>query len=205
MKTSIDFRQYDRLIVVVLVGLGAGFFALIYQHTHKPLGNICSTGNEAACGYAGSTKPDTTKSPAPEASSTTIPATGSSSIKQTPSSAAPTNSRETDNSAKCSSMATTGNANLESLQSQITEQLQIMKAIIGNSSLDNEILSYGGNLSQIIGQSEITESFNQADANATSLINQYSSAKSSLIDQLIGLNNGTSPGCTAALKPLVGM
>lgn len=61
-----------------------------------------------------------------------------------------------------------------------------MRTLIGNSSLDSEILARGGSLTATLGQSQLNESFDQANTQANSLIDQYSTDKQAFQDQLLG-------------------
>jgi hypothetical protein len=193
-KKVLKFAADNARIISVLIvfGVGGGVAALVH---HNSLNNAGTGGYYGSVPKAtASTQPTQTDvSPAPTTS--TAPATSTSSTS-TPK---PTQTVP-NNDALCNNIAAQEKSDLDSLNSQITYQLQIMKTIIGNSSLDNEILSRGGSLSQIIGQSQITESFNQASDTATTLINQYSADKSHYQDQMLGLLNGNSPGCSSILN-----
>jgi len=173
-------KQYGRLIVVVLVATVGGVSALIYDHQH-PVYSACSPGSEAKCGYVPATK----QAESDNSQSTVEPSTPQAVTTPTPKVVTPTPS--TDNSAECNSILASGKAGLNSLNSQIVQQLQIEKTIIGNNSIDNEILSHGGSLDQIIGQSQITETFNQADAQANDLINQINPTRQQYVNQLESL------------------
>jgi len=193
-KKVLKFATDNARIISVLVvfAVGGGVAALVH---HNNLNNA-GTG-----GYYG---------PSPKVTASTQSAQTDASPTTTPSTAPPASTGSTpipkpiqtvpNNDAQCNSIAAQEKSDLDSLNSQITYQLQIMKTIIGNSSLDNQILSRGGSLSQIIGQSQITESFNQANDTATTLINQYSADKSHYQDQMLGLLNSNSPGCSSILN-----
>lgn len=171
-------KDYGRLIFLGVVGIVALSAVLLGHHfSPKPI--------PAA-------KPVSISAPKVAA----VPDTPTPVVATTPVVTAPPTSPTTstriaappDNTAQCNSLVSQKQADLDSLNSQIVQQLQIIKSIIGSSTIDNEILQFGGNPNEVVSQSGITESFNQASTQASSLISQLSADKSSYDDQLIGLS-----------------
>lgn len=139
----------------------------------------------------------TVSKPMPVASSSAVPAlTLPSVVTPTPTVSTPATP---NNTAQCNSILNAGEADLNSLNTQITQQLAIMKQIIGNSSADTQI--DGSGTQGMIDQSQTTESFNQANDEVNTLTNQLSSDRENYVNQLIGLGCWTQEGTMTSYDP----
>lgn len=193
------YFAFAGLAFVIIIAGGLTVYAYHKSHSKVSFGAGNQTINVPAPDYAnGCGGPCNTTAQNPV--STTSPA----SIAPQKSAQATTTPQQPDNSSQCTSIAAQEKTALDSLNNQIVQQLQIMKTIIGNNSIDNQILSRGGDVNQIVSQSQITESFNQASDSANALINQYSTTKESYQNQMLALLNSSSPGCSAILKSQLG-
>ena len=191
--------DYGRLIAVAVILVGVGSGALINQYIHtKKTDESKAVSTTVPQQHLSPTKTNQQAQAQPDQSTPTVSAP-SSTLGSSTAYSAP---KPVDNSAECNSIIAQANSDLTNLNTQIVAQLQIEKSIIGNSSIDSEILSRGGSVNQTVGQGGITESFNQADATANTLIDQFSTDASNYQDQLIGLDNGSSPGCAVMILPL---
>lgn len=110
----------------------------------------------------------------------------------------------TDNSEECQKIANQQKVEIDALNSQIVEQLRIMKVIIGNSSLDSAIYGYGGTTTGLLNQSQINSTFDQANNRANALIEELGIVKRSYRDKYLALDNGNSPSCSAIMRAQLG-
>lgn len=192
---NLFLKTYGRLAILVVIGLFIGGGIAVNHYHNVNMERTSTIGSQP--------KTETqTSQPTSDTQAVASPSPAPSSTPTTAPVQAPT---FPDNSAKCISINAQEQTALSALNAQIVQQLQIMKAIIGNSSIDNEILAHGGDINQMLSQSEINETFNQANDTANSLITQYSSTKENYQNQMLALVNSNSPSCSSILKSQLGM
>lgn len=169
---------YLRAAIILLI-FGGFFAAVAIRQSRMDKVAIVQTSNKVSIDADdGSTAPSTA-TPTVSAPVAVVPTTSTPPAKT----AAP--SVPATDPAICNTISSQETSDLDALNTQIVQQLQVMKSLIGNSSLDSSILARGGSVSEVLAQSSINESFNTASANADTLIAQYTSDKQGYQDQLL--------------------
>jgi len=181
----ISFRKYKRHIknhkrasgiigAIVIIGILVGIVSAA-SHYSVPTNSVSITKPHPH-------KTKTTNSPPVNLPALTVPPVTVTT---------PTPVTTPNNTAQCNSILAAGEADLNSLNAQVNQQLAIMKQVMGtqSSGLGGEI---GGSGTQgMVDQSGQSESFNQADNEATTLSNQLSTDRQNYVNQLLGLSCGT--------------